>query len=280
MYGGGWGRSPASRGEVEEQLSETNYGWTPAPPAAPLLLLWATNSGYNPPTAPHQPHSPAPTPAADTTFHHLLLPHSQPPCWPPPQTFSHTPPPGLLHFPHCCLQTPAAVTTLHHPPPPNPDLNINIQPGEERAGEAQSEKSCWTGPHQPSRAEGLCRPALSGTSLTWASTFRECQCSGKHPASFQCPKNDILWYWMTTGRLHWPLTSWRLWRGWFLHTSDPECAHHRTPYRLHISPMLGLMTKSFTCCRKPTPPWIDPTLLSTSCSSTCPAPLTPSSPSC
>ena len=41
-----------------------------------------------------------------------------------------------------------------------------------------------------------------------------------------------------------------------------------------------LMMQSSTCCRKPTPSWIDPTPRSLSCSSTSPAPLTPSSPGC
>ena len=42
-------------------------------PSSPLAAP-PSNSGHNPPTTPHQPHKPTPTPAADTRFHHLLLP--------------------------------------------------------------------------------------------------------------------------------------------------------------------------------------------------------------
>ena len=91
--------------------------------------------------------------------------------WLPPQTFSHLPPPGHPHITpqppitscNTHLSAPPAYSTLKpttdipHPPVLTPH---HSQPGEERAGEAQTEEGCGTGPHQPSCAEGMFQPAL------------------------------------------------------------------------------------------------------------------------
>lgn len=78
------------------------------------------------------------------------------------ETKKHNSPPGHWGHQLHSLHTFQPSSTPHHLPPQQP-LH-NSWPSEERANEDQEEKGCWSGCHQLQAAEGLCGPALWGSS--------------------------------------------------------------------------------------------------------------------